>query len=223
MSVFISLLVGVSTVDDLLDRIDEVVKSANIKIEGDTGNTAFAIQDAPPTPRPSKVEREAEPVEKPKEEGDEKPQSDEKKDDEPIRIDYNEMHTIQDLLRAIHRQPGGRQIVLENAPDDPHSAAAQPNTKDTSPAPKNADESHETPASDAEGPPVPPKSILKTSQDPSSLDTSTKIASLKDDQIHVNIEGVRCMDDLLTRIDEAVQRAPLVIETKPPAQKRTGQ
>jgi len=63
---------------------------------------------------------------------------------------------------------------------------------------------------------------LKTSQDPSSLDTSTKTSSFEDDKIHVNIEGVHDLDELLDRLDDAVQHVPVIIDTKHEEEKRQG-
>ncbi|UJR37998.1 hypothetical protein I4U23_030680 [Adineta vaga] len=220
---------GVSTVDDLLDRIDEAIESAKIVIEGDTNKTLFSVQGKSSKPRPSPADLDKKPLEK--SEGNETKTNDQenKKNDregegEPLRIDYNEIHRIEDLLDKVYGQPGDRKIVLENAPDNDESVSVEKKTslpptrastanEHLSPPPPPTTTTTATASNDNDDSSAPLKSILKTSQDPSSLDTSTKVASFQDDQIHVNIEGVQNVDDLLDRIDEAVQNIPIVIET----------
>ncbi len=41
-------------------------------------------------------------------------------------------------------------------------------------------------------------------------------------QIHVNIENVQSVDELLDRIDDAVQKVPVVIDFHPPGDKSQG-
>jgi len=130
-------------------------------------------------------------------------------------LNYKDLHNIEDILLKINKQPGHRKIILENAPGSSISVTVQKRTSTT--APSTSTISNEN--NDSSGP---PKSILKTSQDPSSLNTSTKRASFEDDQIHVNIEGIQSLDDLLDRLDDVVQHVPIVIDTKPHGEKRQG-
>ncbi|CAF1608227.1 unnamed protein product [Adineta ricciae] len=203
---------GIQTVGDLLDRIDEVIEGAKIIIEGNTGNTSLTIQDNAPRPRPPPSSADLDKKQPDKSEGStekslaEASDQEGKENDEPIRIDYNEIHTIEDLLARVYKQPGSRKVILENAPDDDESVLIETKTSSTEPAdpPTTSNDNDESSG--------PPKSILKTSQDPSSLDTSTKVSSFQDDQIHVNIEGVQSVNELLDRVDEAVQSVPVVLK-----------
>jgi hypothetical protein len=142
---------------------------------------------------------------------------DKKEEDEPIRLNYNEIHNIEDLLRKVDQQPGKRKVVLEDVPGNSSSITVQ---KQANPPPTTPPTS--TTSSENDDSSGLRKSILKTSQDPSSLDTSTKTASFQDDQIHVNIEGVQSVDGLLDRIDDAVEEVPVMIDTKSQGEKRQG-
>lgn len=138
-------------------------------------------------------------------------------DEEPIRLNYNEIHNMEDILRKIDNQNAHRKVVLENAPNNSSSINVKVQSNPSSTAPLTSKISNEN--DDSSGP---PKSILKTSQDPSSLDTSTKVSSFQDDQIHVNIEGVQSLDDLLDRVDDAVHTVPVIIDSKSQGEKRQG-
>jgi len=142
---------------------------------------------------------------------------DKKEEDEPIRLNYNEIHNMEDLLRKVNQQPGKRKVVLEDVPGNSSSITVQ---KQANPPPTTPPTS--TTSSENDDSSEPRKSILKTSQDPSSLDTSTKTSSFQDDQIHVNIEGVQSVDGLLDRIDDAVEEVPVMIDTKSQGEKRQG-
>ncbi|CAF0975991.1 unnamed protein product [Adineta ricciae] len=183
---------GIQTVGDLLDRIDE----DNTPRPRPPPSSADLDKKQPNKSEGSSTEKR--PAEASDQEG--------KENDEPIRIDYNEIHTIEDLLARVYKQPGSRKVILENAPDDDESVLIEKKTSSTEPA------NPPTTSNDNDESSGPPKSILKTSQDPSSLDTSTKVSSFQDDQIHVNIEGVQSVNELLDRVDEAVQSVPVVLK-----------
>jgi hypothetical protein len=204
---------GVSTVDDLLDRIDEAVERSKLVVDGGKGNIGLSIDSTSHPPKAIPADLEKKPLNK----AENDPNKSENKD-EPIRLNYNDIHKIADVLLKIDREPGNRKVVLENAPENTGSGNSQEqtNTYPTA-APTTPTGSVET--DDSSGP---PKSILKTSQNPSSLATSTRTSSIQDDQIHVNIEGIHNVDDLLDRLDDAVQNAPVVIDTKPSGEKRKG-
>lgn len=176
---------GVSTVDDLLERIDIAVEKAKIILEEDSEPVHVRIDTKPSNaPMPSVADLEKRSIEKPQIDSQDQ-------DDEPIRIDYNEIHKLEDLLLKLENQPGHRQVILENAPQTPETSnAPKQDNPFFGPSSQTSNPSSVNDSDDA-----PPKSILKTSQDPSSLDTLTKIASFQDDNIHVNIETVQDADD----------------------------
>ncbi|CAF0727576.1 unnamed protein product [Adineta steineri] len=215
---------GVSTVDDLLDRIDEAIEGAKIILEGDKSKTNFNIGGKIDKPRPTPADLERKPLKKSEVQNKvATSESEDENEDEPIRINYNDIHRIEDLLLLIHKQPGNRQVVLENAPDD--SVLVQKNTNQSSAAPPSTYKENEIPPipttpNEDDDPLAPQRSILKSSQDPSSSSTSTKTASFDNDQIHVDIEGVQNLDNLLERIDNAVENVPVIIDTKPEGEKR---
>ncbi|CAF0721617.1 unnamed protein product [Adineta steineri] len=215
---------GVSTVDDLLDRIDEAIEGAKIILEGDKSKTNFNIGGKIDKPRPTPADLERKPLKKSEDKNKvATSESEDENEDEPIRINYNDIHRIEDLLLLIHKQPGNRNVVLENAPDD--SVLVQKNTNQTSTVSPSTSKENEIPPipttpNEDDDPLAPQRSILKSSQDPSSSSTSTKTASFDNDQIHVDIEGVQNLDNLLERIDNAVENVPVIIDTKPEGEKR---
>lgn len=186
-------VLGVATVDDLLDRIDKAIEQAKIIVEGGKGQIALTIDDNPKAPTPTVADLEKKPVE-------EKP--DETNPEEPIRFHRGDVHTIEDLLVKVNNQPGSRKVVMEKSSETPTSPSGT--------------------TSDNEEGPTAPKSILKTSQNPSSMETSTKTASFEDDQVHVNVEGVKSVDELLDRIDDTVQQVPVVISPSASEEKKQG-
>ena len=222
--------IGIVTVDDLLDRIDETVENSKVIIGN--GNAAAVGNDQQKTPQPpatnsetkttvTNTETNAPPsntTEKTTvkstdtkapvpnaESGSVEPTNtkssseiDTKNENEPIRLNYSEIQKIGDILEKINDQPGNRRVLLENAPD----------TKSTT-------EKKDTAAA--------PKSILKSSQDPSSAETSTKVSEVDDNEILVDVAGVQKLDDLLDRIDETVEKLPVAIETSPNEAKKEGQ
>ncbi|CAF0802852.1 unnamed protein product [Rotaria sordida] len=194
---------GVSTVDDLLNRIDETVEQAKLVIEGGSGKIGLNIDRVPSAAklpssdlekRPKEVKDKNIKVDKQEETPKNKEEQVEDKE-EPIHIDYNEIHTIGDLL------------------EKPTNSSST--TLPTSKNPNNDDD-----GDDDDDTSTATKSILKKSQDPSSLDTTTKTLSFQDDQIHVNLENVQNLGDLLDCVDDAVQQVPVVIDTKSQEKKR---
>lgn len=160
---FSKSVVGLRTVDDLFDRIDEAIEhgsSARTTIKSTNLDKATLSDD-------------------------------DDDDEEPIQIDYNQIHSIDDILSKINQQPGNRRVIIKNAPDRPTIIPLEEQTI----SPSTSDDSQLKPllpstrSTQSDDPSVPPKSILKTSQNPSSLDTSTRISSFQDEQIHVNIEN----------------------------------
>ena len=233
LKILIFSILGISTVNDLLDRIDEAIERSKIVVEsgGDKGQIGLKINDKLSPPKPSSADLEKKPLKKAeddqKKEGDQK-QEQKKGEEEPIRIKHNEIHKVEDLLQVLNNASGNRKIVLDDAHDNTDSGTAQ---KQINPPPTTAPRSstglHDkdmssTTTNENDDPSAPPKSILKTSQNPSSLDTSTRTSSLQDDQIHVNIEGIASVDELLDRIDDAVEHTPVVIDEKPQGEKRQG-
>ncbi|CAF4272783.1 unnamed protein product [Rotaria sp. Silwood2] len=228
---------GVSTVDDLLNRIDETVEKAKLIIDGGSDRIALSIDRVPYVPKHSLPDLEQKPKEKdeekkikvekqeetPKKEDnrkkkqveDKEEEDDDDDDDEPIRIDYNEVHTIEDLLLKVDNKRGSRKVVLENESDDSNSITVKKSTDQSSTILPTS-----TTSNDNDDKSTPMKSILKTSQDPSSLDITTKISSFQDDQIHVNLQSVQNIGDLLDSIDDAVQHTPIIIHAKRQEKKR---
>jgi hypothetical protein len=243
---FFSIL-GVTTVDDLLERIDDAIESAKIIVDnGQEKPPAKKTEAGQNAPAPGKDNTEKKPEE-----------------EEPIHIVYGDVHNIEDLLAAINDQPGHRKVVLEGAPGQsstvsvqksnnppPPTASPEPadekedssTTKKTTETPSSATkvEKTETPSSKTtaktketpsatttEKKTETPSSTTKVekTETPSSSTTTAKTtenpppadeaSSSEVDQIHVNIENIRSVDDLLDRIDEAVQKVPVVIDTKP--------
>jgi hypothetical protein len=268
-------LSGVETVDDLLERIDEAIEKAKIVVNSGQEKPANKPADAEKKP-------------------DDKP-----KGDEPIRVPYGDMHKIEDLLALVNNQPGKRKVVLEGAPAQANSGAAQkssnPPPAGASPAANNdkpdsatTEKKTETPSASTtekktEGPSAtttekktdapsasstekktetpsasstekktetPSASTtekktetpsaastekktetpsatttVKQTATPSSTKTTEKTTEkqpaandsspTEQDQIHVNIQDVKSVDDLLDRIDQAVQKVPIVIDTTP--------
>ena len=116
---------------------------------------------------------------------------------EPIRINYNDIQSIDDLLSKVNRQPGNRKILFENLPNRSTTIVLQESSNSPRNPPLKSEQSAEILIPSSRNPTQdddsssPPKSLLKTSQNPSALDTSTKTSSFHDDQIHVNIENAQ--------------------------------
>ena len=169
-------LLGVATVDDLLNRIDEGIEQAKIIVEGGKGTAGLTVDDKSKAPTATVADLEKRPAEKNAE--------------EPIRLKSEELRTVEDLLTKVNDQPGNRKVVLEN-PRGPNAT-----DKEQNPSPPAAATEND------EGSAV-PKSILKTSQNPSSLDTSTKVASFEDDQVNVDVEGAGDVDQKVPTVTSA--------------------
>ncbi len=276
------------TVDDLLERIDEAIEKAKIVIGNDKDKAAVSKNAAAPG---------ADNAEK-------KPAA-----DEPIRINYGEIHKIEDLIAAVNDKPGHQKIVLEGAPGqsntvsvqksgNPPPAAASPaatdEKKDSStteektetpssttkakttetPSATKTEEKTETPNSTTKAEKTETPSATKTKEKTETPDSTTKAkttetpsatkteektetpnsttkakttetpsatkteekteiktenppssndtTSSEGDQIHVNIDNVQSVDELLDRIDDAVKKVPVVIDTKPRENKDKG-
>ncbi len=167
-------------------------------------------------PAPSRVDLEKKSVKKVEE-----VKNEEENEDKPIRINYNEIHKIEDLLFKIYEQPAYRKVILENAPNNPGSVTVQkqlnpPRSVPLTPANSNASDAPSSSIATTENDDLfaPPKSILQTSQDPSSF---------QDDQIHENIEADQVVNNLLNRvIDDAIHAVPAVMNSKSPREKRQG-
>ena len=139
---------------------------------------------------------------------------------------------MEDILFKINNQPGHRKVILENAPNNSGSITVPKQLNPSSDAPltsENPVASNDEPSSSSTDPTenedqsASTKSILKTSHDPSSLDTSTKTSTFEDEQIHVNIEGGQVVNNLLDRIiDDAVHIVPTIIESEPSSEKQHG-
>ncbi|CAF1009666.1 unnamed protein product [Adineta ricciae] len=231
---------GIQTVDDLLERIDQAIESAQIIVD----NGSKKAQGDKPAIGAANAEAEKKPAE-----------------DEPIRVKFNEVHNMEDLLGLVNNQPGHRKVVLEDAPgqsntvsikknsiqsvDDskdknatttvkkeetPSSATKTTEKKEETPnsVTKTTEKKEETPTSSSttkkeETPSSSTK--VETTSTPTSSETTVKTtdkspqsndaSSPEGDQIHVNIENIRSVDDLLDRVDEAVQKVPVIIDTKP--------
>jgi len=265
---FIYIISGVKTVDDLLERIDEAIEKAKIVVNNGKDpipvNKNEGSKAAAPATSAAPAGNDAE--KKPEEE-------------EPIRVTYGDIHKIEDLLALVNNQPGHRKVELEGAPGqsttvdvkkttNPPPATASPGAtdedkdapptstttakktetpsatiiekKDETPSSATTEKKTETPsATIVEKKDEKPTSATtaKTVETPSSTTTAKKTETPSSttttakttekpapsndgsapqvDQIHVNIENVQSVDDLLDRIDDAVQKAPVVIDTKP--------
>lgn len=165
----IVIVLGVSTVDDLLERIDEGIEKAKVVVNNSKKDVSKT--DSSSTNEQSKA-------------------------DEPIRIVYGDIHCIEDLLDQLNDQPGDRKVVLEGAPDQSSTVSLKKSTS-------HPDEEKTT--------------VTSTKKETTSTPEDTT-----DDQIHVNIDDIRSVDDLLNRVDEAVQHTPVVIDIKPQASKPSG-
>jgi hypothetical protein len=239
---------GVETVDDLLERIDDAIERAKIVVNNGKEKGALNKGEGENTPDAASGS------------GDSK-----EKEDEPIRIQFGDMHRIEDLIAAVNGQPGGRKVVLEGAPDElntvsmkktgnPSSAAAGGSKtttiekKDNPPSAADGGsktttiEKKDNPPSAADGGGSKTTTIEKKDNQPPAAaaggstkatvekkDSSATVkieenapSSPEVDQIHVNIENVESVDDLLDRIDDAVQKVPVIIDTKPRGDKKKG-
>lgn len=226
-------ILGVQTVDDLLERIDEAVEKAKIIV--DDGQKKAATR------------------------GKEDADNSKAKEDEPIRISPGDVHNLEDLLALINNQPGHRKVVLEGAPgqskgvsvraksisaasgappaDDDEKGDSKTTTKITeTPSSTKTAQKTETPSSTTkvkttetptssettEKTETPTSTTkAKTTETPTSATTTKKTEAAHDakssatDQIHVNIANVQSVDELLDRVDEAVQKVPVVIDFTP--------
>ncbi len=156
-------VLGVETVDDLLERIDEAVERAKIIVNDGKDrpaiNKAGGQNAAAPGAAPGADNAEKKP------EG-----------DEPIRIVHGDIHKIEDLLAAVNDQPGDRKVVLEGAPGQTSTVSVQktnnPQPAAASPAAPNENKDTTTTAKTTETP-----SSTKTkekTETPSSTTTAEK-------------------------------------------------
>ncbi|CAF3394260.1 unnamed protein product [Rotaria socialis] len=180
---------GVETVDDLLERIDEAVENAKVVVDT-RKNKSASNGKKEETSNTNDIEKKTE-VETEK---------------EPIHITYNDVHQLKDLLALVNNQPGHRKVVLEGVPKktnvitltktDNSSTAKFPETTKNEPEDVSTKE----------------KSVENGS---CSVDKS----SSKSDLIHINIENIENVNDLLNRIDDAVENIRVVIDTESPTDK----
>lgn len=118
----------------------------------------------------------------------------------PIHVIYNDIHQLKDLLVLINDQPGHRKVILEGVPKQSNVITFQKPNEPTSAETKS--ESKDSPANTAP-----------------NADASS---SSETDQIHLNIENVNSVDDLLDRLDEAVQNVPVEIDLETSVEKTPG-
>ena len=217
LRILYSRRLGVHTVDDLLDRIDQAVESANIVVDVGKDTTARTDESNPTKPHASAADVEKKPIAKETTTAKIEPNADQKDEQEPIRINCNDIRTIEDLLEKVNEQPGSRKLTLENLPNNAETLTMQKRNSSVNPVvTKQSNVGETTDALTA------PKSVLKTSHDPSSSDTSTKTASFQDDQIHLKLDGVHNINELLDRVDDKVQHLPVIIDGGPQENKRQG-
>lgn len=221
-------IIGILTVDEVLYRIDTAIEKAKIVIEGGKGKISVNIiksrnlsKSVPPSIEKSFQEVEDRKYNRKQKEkiqqtqrsgGDEDGNDDQTKaahEEEPIRLDYNEIHSIEDILLKIQDQPGHRSVILDNEPtSDFDSLSAQKTTEQASTASEILTKSDKAVNLSTSS-----KTILKNKKAPSSCPS---------DQIHLDIENVHSVGDLLDRIDDAVQHAPVLIDAKSHKKKRRG-
>ncbi|CAF2109312.1 unnamed protein product [Rotaria magnacalcarata] len=180
---------GVETVDDLLERVDEAVEKAKVVVDT-RKNKSASNEKKEETPNTNDIEKKTE-VDKEK---------------EPIHIVYNDVHQLKDLLVLVNNQPGHRKVVLEGVPKESNVTTLK--ITDNSSSAK----SHETIKNEPEGVSTKEKSAEKGS-------CSADKSSSKSDLIHVNIENIESVNDLLNRIDDAVENIRVVIDTESPTDK----
>ena len=101
-------LLGINTVDDLLERIDDSVEKAKIVVD-DGKKKAEGVPPSASTANNSQK----------------------KPEDEPIRISYDKVHKLEDLLALVNDQPGHRKVVLEGAPGQSNAVSLQKTTTPT--------------------------------------------------------------------------------------------
>ena len=190
-----------TTVDDLLERIDDAVERAKIIVEDGKTKAATMINEGQTTAASAANASQTKPEE------------------EPIRINYGDIHKLEDLLKLVNDQPGHRKVVLEGAPGQSNIVSVRTSNN---PA-KNTENTTETSST-----------TKKTTETPSSLNTTvTKTtkeqsasgddrSSSQSDHIHVNVENLRSVEDLLDRIDDAVQHVPVFIDFTPQEKDKSG-
>ncbi len=233
---------GVTTVDDLLERIDEAIEKSKIVVNDGKTKVAPNQNEGQNASGPGAKISQAKAEE-----------------EEPIRIAYGDVHKIEDLLGLVNDQPGHRRVVLEGAPgtsstgsikktSNPPPAGAAPTGNDEKQG-STTTKTTETPSGTETAKKIKTPSatiVAKTTETPSSTTTvqktetppsstttkakttgnppppSNDASSSHTNQIHVNIENVQSVDELLDRIDEAVQKVPVVIDFHPPGDKNQG-
>jgi hypothetical protein len=143
---FIYIISGVKTVDDLLERIDEAIEKAKIVVNNGKDPIPVNKNEEPKAAAPATPAAAATPAAN---DAEKKPE-----EEEPIRITYGDIHKIEDLLALVNNQPGHRKVELEGAPGqsttvdvkqtkNPPPATASPGAtdedKDASPTPKTTE------------------------------------------------------------------------------------
>ncbi len=225
------------TVDDLLERIDSAVEKAKIVVNDGKDKPSLNKNDEQNAAAPSANNAAKKP------EGDEPIRivySDIHKIEDLIAAVNNQPGHRPVVLEGA---PGQSSSVSVQKSDNPPPAAATNESKDASttvkttetPSSKTTAEKTETPSSTtiAKTKETPDSTTtVKKTETPSSSTTTAKTtenppssndpSSPQVDQIHVNIENVQSVDDLLDRIDEAVQKAPVVIDLAPRGNKNPG-
>jgi len=111
-------ILGVETVDDLLERIDQAIESAKIVVGNDKDKAAVSKNEGKNAAAPGADNAEKKPT-----------------DDEPIRIKYGDIHKIEDLIAAVNNKPGHRKVLLEGAPEQSSTVSVK---KSGSPPPDAA-------------------------------------------------------------------------------------
>ncbi|CAF2511678.1 unnamed protein product [Rotaria sp. Silwood2] len=179
---------GVETVDDLLERIDEAIEKANVVV---TSSKDKNVSD--------KKERQNVSGRTANNTG--KKTEVKAAEEEPVRIPYGDVHQLKDILALVNDQPGHRKVVLEGAPKQSSSATIKKSNNSPSATTSPVTTNEQKDLSTKEKP---------TENQPSSNDTS----SSKADQIHINIDNIQCVDNLLDRVDDAIQNVPVVIDVE---------
>ncbi|CAF4460170.1 unnamed protein product [Rotaria socialis] len=189
---------GISTVDDVLKRLDEAIEEADIDTDDDKGKMTLCIETGPAASKfsasiakkkrlaPGKIEKIIR-------------NSDEDEEDEnSIIIDHHKIHTIEDLLRKLDNQAGNRRVVLKNESDNSDSIDVK--------TPRNSS------SIDSLRP-----TVANKSDSASSVETTAKSSTLHNDQIDVNVQSDV---DHLDRKSDVVQPASMAIAKNKHERKR---
>ena len=216
-------IAGVSTVNDVLNRINEAVERSQIVTEDDNGKInpsiyrTFSLLKFSPADMEKMTKIHSNNENSQLENNTNNGEECKNEDEEPLRLNCSKMHNIEDFLLKLNNQAGNRKVIFENELDSSESAPVEKLTRfsaiiSSSPIiPNESDDSS-----------ISAKNILKTCQNPSFIDTTTKITSFQNDLIHVNVESVQNANGLLSRIDHVGQRLPSSMNRKIQEKKRQG-